>query len=174
MIPKRLVPLALYLGLAVGPAVAQSPVVEQLAPLTPLVGKTFRSTTAGEKPSTHVQTWERAMNGQAVRVLHSVNDGDYGGETIFYWDESRKQIVFFYFTTAGFYTSGTLTPTETGFDALETPNRSVSGITEVRSSWRLLPDGRMQSRSSYLKDGAWGPEREETFAEAPDAKVVFK
>jgi hypothetical protein len=33
------------------------------------------------KPASDVCRFERAPNGQAIRILHSVNEGIYGGET---------------------------------------------------------------------------------------------
>ena len=52
--------------------------------------------------------WERALNGKAVRVLHSINEGMYGGETLITWDAEKKTIVYHYFSTAGVQTRGTM------------------------------------------------------------------
>lgn len=40
--------------------------------------------------------------------MHTMNQGEYGGETLFFWDKSLQSLTFFYFTTAGFYTDGTM------------------------------------------------------------------
>lgn len=44
-----------------------------------------------------IQRWELALNGQAVRILHSINDGEYGGESLLVWDRDRRSLVFHYF-----------------------------------------------------------------------------
>ena len=87
----------------------------RLAPLAPLVGKTWRgemSPPGAEKPVVDVSRFEVALNGRAIRSLHSINDGVYGGETLFARDDEKKAIVYTYFTTGGFYTVGTVTPAE--------------------------------------------------------------
>src|SRR2546430_16124359 len=83
----------------------------RLEALRPLLDKTWRGEFANskpEKPTIDVMRWERALNGKAVRVLHSVNDGVYGGETIIRWDENKQAVTYHYFTTAGFMTAGTM------------------------------------------------------------------
>jgi hypothetical protein len=59
-----------------------------LAPLAPLVGKTWRGTVS---PPVDVSRFEMALNGQAVRNRHSIDDGVYGGET--YHVEDPQAVV---------------------------------------------------------------------------------
>ena len=87
-------------------AIAELPLNSHLEPLCPLLEKTWKGTFKDSKPgkpTIDVQRWERALNGQAVRILHSINDGAYGGETLLIWDEQRRIISFYYFTTDGYY-----------------------------------------------------------------------
>jgi len=63
---------------------------EHLRPLGQFIGKTWRGKSPNadpDKPFEDVSRWERALNGQAVRILHSVNEGAYGGETLIVWDK---------------------------------------------------------------------------------------
>ena len=50
-----------------------------------------------QEPVTDVGQWQRALNGTAIRTLHSINDGDYGGESLIFWDQSKQKLVFYYF-----------------------------------------------------------------------------
>jgi hypothetical protein len=150
----------------------------KLEPLRPFVGKTLRGEFANstpEKPLFDVQRWERALNGKAIRILHSVNAGEYGGETLLFWDEKQKSVVFYYFTTEGFDTHGTMTvEADGGYTAHEIVTGNGDGITEVRSRTRDLGDGRVEGSSSYLKNGEWVPGHSVIYVEAPDAEVVFR
>lgn len=46
---------------------------------------------------------------KGVRIFHSIDDGEYGGETIVRSDEEKKSVVYHHSTTAGFATTGTMT-----------------------------------------------------------------
>jgi hypothetical protein len=148
------------------------------APLKPLLGKTWRAplpkAPASDKPGADVARWELALNGQAVRVLHSINDGEYGGESLIVWDAEKKSLVFYYFTTGGFYTTGTATTEGGALVTVETVKGNAEGITEVKGVTRMLPDGRMHVKTQYLKNGAWTDGRDMHYAEAPGAEVRFK
>ncbi|HUG91265.1 MAG TPA: hypothetical protein VML55_10550 [Planctomycetaceae bacterium] len=150
---------------------------EPLKPFAPLLGKTwkgeFKSSTP-DRPLFDVSRWERALNGKAVRVLHSVNDGVYGGETIIVWDAQKNSLVYWYFTTAGFRTEGTMKYEDGQWSAQEVVIGAAGGITEVKSTTKLLPDGRLRVTAEYLKDGKWDAGREVDYQKAPDARVVFK
>jgi hypothetical protein len=148
-----------------------------LAPLAPLLGRTWRgvvSPPGAEKPAVDVSRFELALNGQAVRNRHSVDDGAYGGETFILWEEARRSLVYFYFTTAGFYTTGTMSFEDGAIVSHEIVKGSAGGVAEVKATSRLLPEGRLQVKSRYLKDGQWVDGRETYYTEDPQAAVRFK
>ena len=163
------------LGLA--PCARAADMNPHLAPLAPLLGKTFRgvvSSAEAANPAVDVQRFELALNGQAVRNRHSVNDGAYGGETFIVWDEARQSLASYYFTTAGFYTVVTLSVEDGAFVFHEDVKGSAGGVTEVKVTSRLLPDGRLLVKSQHLKDGKWQEPRETSYVEDPQAVVRFK
>jgi len=109
----------------------------------------------GAKPVQDVGRWERALNGKAIHTKHSINEGEYGGESMIFYDSKKESLVFYYFTTAGFYTKGTmkvLSPTQ--FVAYENVTGSQDGITKVKSMSELKDDTFIVS-TSYLKKGEW-------------------
>jgi hypothetical protein len=150
---------------------------EHLAPLAPLLGKTWRGTVSppgAAKPSVDVSRFELALNGQAVRNRHSIDDGAYGGETFIVWEEEKQSLVYYYFTTAGFYTTGTLRAEDGAIVSHEVVKGAAGGIAEVKAESRLLPDGRLHVKSRYLKNGQWVDGRETYYVEDPQAVVRFK
>jgi hypothetical protein len=150
---------------------------EHLKPFLPFVGKTWKGEFANstpEKPMYDVSRWELILSGQAIRIMHSVNDGVYGGETIIYWDKDKQQLLFFYFTTAGFYTTGTFSIEGEKFISHEMVTGNQNGITEVKATGEMLPDGKMRSKSLYLQLGKWVDGHEIFYKEDPTARVVFK
>jgi len=169
---------ALLVSLAIS-AVAQEKgsLIPQLEPLRPFLSKTWRGEMKGStpaKPVVDISRWERALNGQAIRVLHSVNDGAYGGETMIYWDKERQQITYRYFTTAGFQTHGTFTFNDGKISSIEKVTGDANGVTEVRATSEVRPDGTLFVRAEYFKDGKWTPGRETTYKEDSKAEVKFK
>ena len=148
-----------------------------LQPLAPYLGKTYKGEFAGstpEKPVYDIARWERALNGKAVRITHSVNNGQYGGDSIVMWDPARKSLVSWYFTTAGFFTQATLTVKKGWLISHEKVTGNQNGITEVKSTSELLPGGKMRSKAEFLQNGKGVPGHEIHYKEAPDAKVIFK
>ena len=155
----------------------QQELSEHLKPLAPYVGKTWKGEFAGstpDKPVHDVARWERALNGTAIRIIHSVNDGQYGGESIIVWDAKKKSLVSWYFTTAGFYTQATLKFEDGKLIAREAVTGNQNGITEVQSTSEILPGGRMTRKARFLRNGKWVDGHEIHYKESPDAKVVFR
>jgi hypothetical protein len=149
----------------------------RFAPLAPLLGKTWRgvvSPPGAAKPAVDVQRYELALNGQAVRNLHSVDDGAYGGETLIVWDAEKQSLVSYYFTTAGFYTTGTLRVEDGAIVFEEVVRGAAGGVTGVKAVGRVLPDGRLHVKSRHLKNGQWEDGRETYYVEDPQAVVRFK
>ena len=150
---------------------------KELEPLRPFIGKTwsghFKNSTP-EKPVVDITRCERALNGKAVRMVHSVNKGAYGGESIIMWNPKSERIEYYYFTTDGFYTHGTMTIEGRKILSHEQVTGSKQGITEVKGTSELLADGRLRVKSTYLKEGQWVPGRDMTYDPTPEAEVKFR
>ncbi|MDX5406596.1 MAG: hypothetical protein LPK11_06095 [Chromatiaceae bacterium] len=120
--------------------------------------------------------WSRALNGQAIKTVHSINNGEYGGESFIFWDEKKQSLAYYYFTTAGFYTHGTMEfNVQTGeIVALENVENNQNGITQVKSFSRILPDGTLQTKSSYLQNGSWVEGHSATYQPVAAQPIRFK
>lgn len=175
---RSILTMALCLTWTFSLAAADAPPLNpHLEPLRPLLGKTWRGPfkdSKPDKPVVDIARWERALNGQAVRLLHSINDGAYGGETMFVWDEKKQAVVFYYFTTAGYMTTGTIEVKGTTIITHEDVKGEAGGVTEVRATSEILPEGKLHVKAEYLKEGKWSLGHEVTYVEDPKGEVVFK
>jgi hypothetical protein len=168
--------LALVLALA-RTIPAEAEMNPRFEALRPLLGKTWKGVfpnSTATKPVVDVSRFEVALNGQAVRNLHSINAGEYGGESLIVWDKAKDSLVFYYFTTAGYYTTGTMQAESGGFVAHENVIGDAEGITEVRSTSQVGTDGRLHVVSQYLKKGQWVEGRNMYYSEDKDAVVRFR
>jgi hypothetical protein len=159
------------------PASDQPSLDEHLEPLRPLLEKTYKGVfknSKPDKPIADVQHWERALNGKAVRMTHSINDGIYGGETMFIWDKEKQSVVYYYFTTDDFMTIGTISFTNANWTTHEVVKGDSDGVTETRGSVELLADGSLHVKSDYFTKGEWKPGHEATYVPDTSAKVNFK
>ena len=115
-----------------------------LKPFENHIGKIFKGEFANstlEKPVYDISRWERALNGNAIRIMHSANDVEYGGESIIMWDAKKESLVSWYFTTAGFYTQATLQFEDEKLISIEDVTGIENGITQVKAIIEFLPDG---------------------------------
>ena len=167
-------------GLSFNLLAADEPALDShLEPLRPWLEKTWKQfhdpkADKPARPTIDVVRWERALNGKAVRILHSVNDGVYGGEAIVRWDAEKQAVTYYYSTTADFTTKGTMTFKDGKISTHEVVSGNAGGITEVRGEFEMRPDGTYRAKSEHLKDGTWSAGREATYRADTAAKVVFK
>ena len=155
---------------------AETQLDEKLQPLRPFLG-TWRGEFKGstpEKPVIDISHWERALNGKAIKIIHSINDGAYGGETFVTWDSEKKSLVYHYFTTAGFMTKGTMRVEGKKLECHEHVSGSANGATEVKSTYELREDGTIHNAAKYFKAGNWDQGREAIYKPAPDVRPVFQ
>lgn len=154
---------------------AEAAFTNKLKPFANYLGTweaTFKSPD-GKSEVYDVSHWERALNGKALRTLHSINNGDYGGESLMFWDKKKQQVVFYYFTTADFFTQGSIEfISENEFIAYEDVSGNADGITQVKSTSQLLDD-EMNVSTSYLKDGEWTKPENRTYRRS-NKQVIFK
>jgi hypothetical protein len=155
-------------------AAAEPKLDEHLAPLAPFVGKTWRGefkSSTKEKPLFDVARWEVALKGKAIRTVHAVNDGVYAGESLIMWDPEKKALVTFYFTTAGFFTEGTIAVKDGKFYSREKIRGQQPGVTETESVTEFSA-GKMLVKTRFLKSGQWVDGHEITYVESPGEKVA--
>ena len=180
---KRTLPIRMLVSITISLMVASSMVAADqpgldphLESLRPWLDKTFKSEgkERSGNSSTDVTRWERALNGKAVRITHSLNDGAYGGEVIVRWDEEKQTVCYHYFTTDTFWTEGTMTFKDGKIASHEIVKGKAEGVTEVRATIEMRSDGTYLQKSEYLKDGKWSPGREALYRPDAAARVIFK
>ncbi len=170
---KRIV-IIIFLG-AILILNADEDLIPQLEPLRPYLNTTWKGEFVNSEKSTFdVQTWQRILNGTAIRIMHSLNNGEYGGETIVYWDKDKEILAYYYFTTAGFYTHGTMKIEDGKFSSLEKIEGDTNGITEVKNITEILTDDRLLSKTYFYKNGTWIDGHQIIYHQDSKAKLVFK
>ncbi len=155
----------------------QGKLTEQLEPFRPYLNIYWRGDlNQGQgKPTVDVSLWQRALNGTAIKMTHSLNDGEYGGETLLFWDKSANKFKYFYFTTAGFYTQGFMTfDAQNGtLTAEEDVTGNSNGITKVRSISKLSAK-KLTTQSEYLQNGQWVKGHSAIYHPEPNAMIKFQ
>ena len=155
-------------------AAAQDP-YEPMAFFAKLDGMTLRGEGVGPdgKPIVDIARYEMILGGRAFQSTHRLEDGSYGGRSIFFYDEGAEQYIFHYFTTAGFHTTGSIEMTETGFTSVE----KVAGhesIVVVRSEMIFGEDEVRVSPSYVDKDGAVSAAEERIYRPIDDPGPLFE
>jgi hypothetical protein len=168
---------AVLAAVATGGTVARAGELDaRLAPLAPYVDRTFTASmgpAGNEGAAVDIQKWETVLGGKAVRITHSINGGDYGGESLVTWDASTGSIRYWYVTTAGFHTVGTMTAAGDSLVTLEDVVGDAGGITKVEGVWRRTAEGLTVS-SRMQAAGQWQPKRETAYRETPGAEPRFR
>lgn len=168
-----LIIVAFFALFSIRVAAESKPFADKLQAFAPYLGTWESSFEMNGKTVNDVTNFERALNGTTLRVMHSIDNGVYGGESLMFWDASKKKMVFYYFTTAGFYTNGYMEWQDSNtFVAYEDVTGNQSGITKVKSTSKLKGDT-MTVATSYLKKGEWTPEQTRTYRRSKKS-VVFK
>ncbi len=146
---------------------------QAFAPFLPLIGKTWRGTNVTQEGVGDVMRWDWAVGGHAVRIVHAVNGGVYGGETLIFPDKDSGQLIFHYFTTGGFHTTGVIRPTGPGAMEIEETVHGADGVEVLKSRATLGPDGVYRTRSLVERDGAWVEFGGFDYREDPAASVAL-
>lgn len=149
---------------------------EKLSVLAPFLG-TWTSTSGSvndQQTFQDISKWEWAYGGNVIRITHSINEGDYAGESLIHWDGVQGKIIYRYVTTASFYTDGVITPKEDGsIEVHEFVRGSETGPTESLSGYRV-ERGQLKTWSKFKTNGKWADPSEVTYNRTPDAKVIIK
>jgi hypothetical protein len=158
-------------------ASSQQTLAPELAVFAPFLGIVWQADMGKQhgKPQIDRAFWQRTLNGQAIKTIHSVNDGEYGGETIIFWDKKSKSLAYYYFTTAGFYTHGTMSydAKTKVLTAEEQVENHADGITAVRSK-SVFTTKSLSVASEYLQHGKWIPGHAAIYYPTKEGQVRFQ
>jgi hypothetical protein len=154
---KMIIAIFSAFALFSGAALAGDP-YPPMAPFASFAGKTMRGEWTDEngRQLVDIAKWELILGGRALQSTHRLEGDDYGGRTIFFFDEGAKKYVYHYFTTAGFHTAG-----EAEFiDGVLRTEEMVEGhdtIGSVRSEV-IFTEDEMRANVVYVgKDGTETP-----------------
>lgn len=172
MLRRWMTGFALMVALLLSLAPARAADADPFADIAGMVGKTWRGEGTGPdgKPMVDLSRWEWALGGKAVRVTHILDDLSYGGETLVYWDQPRKTIIYHYFTTAGFHTQGVMRAEAPGRLVAEEDVAGHPKISKVRSTL-TLKDGVLTNQAEFFGEGKWAPGHTITYREAEKADL---
>lgn len=145
-----------------------------MAAFAPFSGKTFRGEWTDENGErlVDIAKWELILNGRALQSTHRLEGKDYGGRTIFFYDEGAKKYVFHYFTTAGFHTTGVSEFIDGGL-ATEEKVEGHDTVGSVRSKVAFQPDRLLIDVVYVGKDGTETPGGSRIYREIPDPGRLF-
>ena len=149
---------------------------EHLTGLKPFIGNTYKGNfinSTKENPMTDVLSFERALNGNAVKVTHSVNNGEYGGETMVMWNSEKEGLQSWYFTSAGSLTIQNVQIKKDTFISIEDVAGNQNGITKVKTIIEVLHGDQIQKRTKYLMNNLWKDGSEIIYNKVNDLKPVF-
>jgi len=149
---------------------------EHLTGLKPFIGNTYKGNfinSTKENPMTDVLSFERALNGNAVKVTHSVNNGEYGGETMVMWNSEKEGLQSWYFTSAGSLTIQNVQIKKDTFISIEDVAANKNGITKVKTIIEVLHGNQIQKRTKYLMNNLWKDGSEIIYNKVNDLKPVF-
>jgi len=149
---------------------------EHLTGLKPFIGNTYKGNfinSTKENPMIDVLSFERALNGNAVKVTHSVNNGEYGGETMVMWNSEKEGLQSWYFTSAGSLTIKNVQIKKDTFISIEDVAGNQNGITKVKTIIEVLHGNQIQKRTKYLMNNLWKDGSEIIYNKVNDLKPVF-
>ena len=147
-----------------------------LIEMKPLIGNTYKGNfinSTKENPMIDVLSFERALNGNAVKVIHSVNNGEFGGETMVMWNPEKGGIQSWYFTSAGSLTIQNVQIKKDAFISIENVEKNQNGITKVKTIIEVLHGNQIKKRTKYLMNNLWKDGSETIYTKINDHKPVF-
>ena len=144
--------------------------------MKPFIGNTYKGNfinSTKENPMVDILSFERALNGNAVKVIHSVNNGEFGGETMVMWNPEKGSLQSWYFTSAGYLTIQNVQIKKDTFISIENVERNQNGITKVKTIIEVLHGNQITKRTKYLMNNLWKDGSETIYNKVQDDKPVF-
>ena len=155
---------------------SEPPLSDHLIEMKPFIGNTYKGdfiNSTKENPMFDVLSFERALNGNAIKVIHSVNNGEFVGETMVMWNPEKGGLQSWYFTSAGSLTIQNVQIRKNTFISIENVERNQNGITKVKTIVEVLNEDQIKKRTKYLMNNMWKDGSETVYNKINGLKPVF-
>ena len=152
------------------------PLSDHLIEMKPFIGNTYKGdfiNSTKENPMFDVLSFERALNGNAIKVIHSVNNGEFGGETMIMWNPEKGGLQSWYFTSAGSLTIQNVQIKKDTFITIENVEKNQNAITKVKTIIEVLHGDQIKKRTKYLMNNLWKDGSETLYNKVDGLKPVF-
>ena len=120
-----------------------------------------------------VLSFERALNVNAIKLIHSVNNGEFVGETMVMWNPEKEGLQSWYFTSAGSLTMQNVQIKKDTFISIEDVSGNQNGITKVKTIIEVLHGNQIKKRTKYLMNNHWKDGSETIYNKIHGHKPVF-
>ena len=141
------------------------------------IGKKFQGefyNSTKENPLIDIIYFERILNGEAIRISHSVNHGEYGGEYVITWNSDKEKIESYYFSTGGGIRVSNIDITNNEISIKEDFSKNENGIKKVKKIFRLDPEGFLENNIKYMINNMWIKSHEMIYTRNDSAKIIFR
>ncbi len=141
------------------------------------VGKKFQGefyNSTKENPLMDIIYFERILNGEAIRISHSVNNGEYGGEYIITWNSDKGKIESYHFSTGGEIRVSNIDIINNEISIKEDFSQNENGIQKVKKIFRLGAEGYLENNIKYMINNMWVKSHEMIYSRNDSAKIIFR
>ena len=135
-------------------------------------GEFYNSTK--ENPLIDVIYFERILNGNAISISHSVNNGVYGGKSIIVWNSKNLKLESYYFSTGGEMIQSHVSTEKNEIVMVEDFSKNDNGIQKVKKIYRLGKDGILEYQIKYFMNNIWVNSHDMEYNESKSAEIIFQ
>ena len=150
---------------------------KHLAGLQNFIDKKFKGefyNSTKEKPLFDVIHFESILNGSAICISHSVNDGEYGGKYIIIWNSDIGKVESYYFSTGGEIKVSKARIHNKEITIEDDYLKNENGIKKVRKIYKLNDIGQLENHIEYLLNNLWVKTHEMNYVENDSVKIIFR
>ena len=156
---------------------SDKPISERLRPFEPFLGNRYQGKYSNPQDGRlmdEVQHWERTLNGNAIKMTHTINNGEYGGITIFMFDPEFETLRSWYFDTAGSVKIANINYFNEKIIITEDVTKNRNGITKVKTTLEILDNLMLLKKTKYLMKNLWVDGNEVLYRQTKEFWPFFK
>ena len=148
---------------------------DKLILFKPFLGKIFRGKIINSKVNDsiyNIHRWYSVLNGNAIRMTHEINNGEYLSEAFILWDEKLNRLRSWHFNSSGIVVIKDVKFVDDNLIFIEDVSKNKNGITKVKTIYNFIYNGKLQNRTRFLMDNIWVDGGESIYDELVNTDIV--